>query len=121
MFLCPIGGILSGKIGRKSTLLVTTPLIIVGFIILALARSTALIFIGWMMCTMSVNLNFSSAGNFHYHRITMTNTLSKNTFSSTAGAGRAQTNFFNKKVPTSYRMPNSMQNAPKHTPTLHLL
>ena len=67
MFLCPIGGILSGKIGRKSTLLVTTPLIIVGFIVLALAKSTALIFIGWMLCTMSVNLNFSSAGNFHYH------------------------------------------------------
>ena len=49
VFLCPLGGILSGKIGRRMTLLVTTPLLIVGFSILAISRTTAFVFIGWIL------------------------------------------------------------------------
>ena len=62
VFLCPLGGFLSGKIGRRMTLIVTSPMLIVGFSILAASRNVALVFIGWILCTSCVNMNFSSAG-----------------------------------------------------------
>ena len=67
VFLCPLGGFLSGKIGRRMTLLVTTPLLIVGFSILAISKTTAFVFIGWILCSSTVNMNFSSAGKFSGH------------------------------------------------------
>ena len=62
VFLCPLGGFLSGKIGRRMTLLVTTPMLIVGFGMLAASRQIAFVFIGWILCASCVNMNFSSAG-----------------------------------------------------------
>ena len=49
----PLGGILSGKLGRKNIILFTTPIVASGWLIIALAQNKTMLFIGNIMASMS--------------------------------------------------------------------
>ena len=49
----PLGGILSGKLGRKNIILFVAPIVASGWLIIALAQNKAMLFIGNIMVSMS--------------------------------------------------------------------
>ena len=49
----PIGGLISGWLGRKTTIIYTAPLVACGWLIIALAQNKAMLFIGNIMVSMS--------------------------------------------------------------------
>ena len=48
----PLGGILSGKLGRKKIILFTAPIVASGWLVIALAQNKAMLFIGNIMVSM---------------------------------------------------------------------
>ena len=53
---CPIGGIISGWLGRKTTILSTAPLVACGWLIIALAQNKAMLFIGHFLMSTVMGL-----------------------------------------------------------------
>ena len=53
VFFSPLGGILSGKLGRKNIILFVAPIVASGWLIIALAQNKAMLFIGNIMVSMS--------------------------------------------------------------------
>ena len=49
----PLGGILSGKLGRKKIILFVAPIVASGWLIIALAQNKAMLFIGNIFCSMA--------------------------------------------------------------------
>ena len=53
---CPIGGIISGWLGRKRTILSTAPIVACGWLIIALAQNKVMLFIGHFLMSTVMGL-----------------------------------------------------------------
>ena len=58
----PLGGALSGHLGRKRVILVTSPLVALGWLVIGLATNKTMLYIGRAMTAIFLRLHMSSVG-----------------------------------------------------------
>ena len=71
MIMCTIGGMLSGKYGRKTIILISAPLIGIGWLLIGLAQEKIMLFCGRLIVSIFALLYTSSVGrllsnNIHF-------------------------------------------------------
>ena len=62
IFWCPLGGWLGGLLGRRKIILLTAPLVLAGWAVLATASNITSLFFGRMISAMAVTCHMSSVG-----------------------------------------------------------
>ena len=62
LFLAPLGGILAGKLGRRTVVIYFTPLVLLGWILMGVAYNKYMIFAGRIITTSFIYLYHSSIG-----------------------------------------------------------
>ena len=62
MIMCTIGGMLSGKYGRKTIILISAPLIGIGWLLIGLAQEKIMLFSGRLIVSTFALLYTSSVG-----------------------------------------------------------
>ena len=64
IFMSPFGGWLGGMIGRRKLILVTAPLVIVGFCLVGTAKNLEMLFIGRTLSCVGVAVHIGMPGKF---------------------------------------------------------
>jgi hypothetical protein len=64
IFICPFGGVLSGYLGRKKTILLCTPFLWLGWLMLGLAHNKIMIFGGRSLTSFGICLIMPSVGKY---------------------------------------------------------
>ena len=65
VFFAPLGGILAGWIGRRKTIFLTSPIVAIGYLVIALSENKIMLFIGRFVSTGALFLHLPAEG-IHY-------------------------------------------------------
>ena len=66
MLFAPIGGILSGKFGRRLTMLMFAPFIAFGWILIGASNSNFMLFSGRILSSIAISLSMSSPSMYDF-------------------------------------------------------
>ena len=68
-----VGGFFAGWIGRRKALLISSPFVILGFLLIALAENKIMLFVGRILSAIAVTLHTPAEG-MYFFKIYMINT-----------------------------------------------
>ena len=69
IFMCPLGGWLGGVLGRRKLILLTAPIMVIGWAILGTAETTTVLFCGRILTVIPIMLQVGQPGKNEYSLI----------------------------------------------------
>ena len=66
IFMCPLGGWLGGVLGRRKLILLTAPIMVIGWAILGMAETTTVLFCGRILTVIPIMLQVGQPGKIKH-------------------------------------------------------